>query len=69
MDVDQAKRMLKLRFDKDLAEWLGLKDPKSIANYRKDGALPVGHAARVELAEIKARNGGQAETGAGEVAQ
>lgn len=60
MTVDEAKRMLELRFDRQLATWLGLKDGKSVSNYRRDGALPEGHAARVELHVLKAAQAAQA---------
>lgn len=61
MTVDEAKRMLELRFDRELATWLGLKHGKSISNYRRDGALPEGHAARVEVYVLKTQQAAAAQ--------
>lgn len=49
MTVDEAKRQLGLKLDRELAEFLKCW-PGNVYNWRTKGALPDGRAARVELA-------------------
>lgn len=52
MTVDEAKALLKFRFDYQLAEHFSL-HRWTVGNWRNAGVLPVGYAAQVELAAIK----------------